>query len=508
MLVQELPVRPAAANVANTASTTTAKHNTPARTTVTLIPGDGVGPEIAVAVKRILAAAGAPIDWEECAAGATVFARGVASGVPVETLDSIRRTGMVLKGPLETPVGHGGKSANVTLRKLFETYANIRPAREISGVNTPYSGRGIDFVVVRENVEDLYAGIEHMQSPSVAQCLKLISRKGSEKIIRLAFELALAEGRKSVHCATKANIMKLTEGLFKRVFEEVALDYPQIRAQHIIVDNAAHQMVIRPEQFEVIVTTNLNGDILSDLASGLTGGLGFAPSANLGAHASIFEAVHGSAPDIAGRGLANPSGLLLSAVMMLRHLGQMDTARRIKNALLHVIEAGKVRTADFAQGTTPAGTAELTGAVIAALDRAPAHMAGREYQRLVLPAAGPQAAYEPAARTIGGADIFIESTLTPAALGVALDQLCEGTPFALKMISNRGTQVYPGAAPLTDCIDVHRCRFMARPPVREIGDSMLLALLTSIGARYKWMHVEKLQSFDGAAGYTRAQGED
>lgn len=512
MLTQDSSARSTAAS--RSVSSVAVSHTT--RTAVTLIPGDGVGPEIAVAVKRILAAAGAPLDWEECAAGAAVFARGVASGVPVETLDSIRRTGVVLKGPLETPVGHGGKSANVTLRKLFETYANIRPSREISGVATPYSGRGIDFVVVRENVEDLYAGIEHMQSPTVAQCLKLISRKGSEKIIRLAFELALAEGRSSVHCATKANIMKLTEGLFKRVFEEVALDYPQIRAQHIIVDNAAHQMVMRPEQFEVIVTTNLNGDILSDLASGLTGGLGFAPSANLGAQASIFEAVHGSAPDIAGRGLANPSGLLLSAVMMLRHLGHLDTARRVKNALLHVIEAGQVRTADFAQGAAPAGTAAFTEAVIAALDRAPARMAGREYQRLLLPPPGPQADLVPATRADTGADIFIESRLAPVALGTVLEQLCADGAWMLKMISNRGTQVYPGATPYTDCTDVYRCRFVAREggtapaPAQApaIDDAALLALLARIGAQHRWMHVEKLQSFDGAAAYTRAQGED
>lgn len=490
------------------ASVHTRGAKSPVRHTVTLIPGDGVGPEIAAAVQRILAAAGAPLDWERCNAGATVFARGVAWGVPQETLDSIRRTGLALKGPLETPVGHGGKSANVTLRKLFETYANVRPAREISGVETPYSGRGIDFVVVRENVEDLYAGIEHMQSPSVAQCLKIITRKGSEKIIRLAFELALAEGRTSVHCATKANIMKLTEGLFKRVFEEVARDYPSIRAQHIIVDNAAHQLALRPEQFEVIVTTNLNGDILSDLASGLVGGLGFAPSANLGTQAAIFEAVHGSAPDIAGRGIANPSGLLLSAVMMLRHLGHMDTARRVKNALLHVIEQGRVRTADFARGGVSAGTDAFTDAVIDALGKEPARMAGGEYSRLRLPSPGPQSMIEPKQREVTGADIFIESTLAPKVLGDSLAALAADSPLALSMISNRGTQVYPGETPATDCVDVYRCRFLTRDAGKAAGDAVLLALLAKVAASYHWMHVEKLQNFDNAPAYTRAQGED
>jgi hypothetical protein len=213
---------------------------------------------------------------------------------------------VVLKGPLATPLGGGGKSANVTLRKLFETYGNVRPVRELPGVATPFSGRGVDLVIVRENVEDLYAGIEHMQTPGVAQSLKLITRKGCEKIVRLAFELARAEGRPSVHCVTKSNILKLTEGMLQRTFEDVAREYPEIAAHHMLVDNCAMQLVMRPEQFSVLVTTNMNGDILSDLASGLVGGLGFAPSANLGADVAMFEAVHGTAPDIAGQDKANP----------------------------------------------------------------------------------------------------------------------------------------------------------------------------------------------------------
>src|SRR5215210_6056838 len=226
---------------------------TPESTRVTLIPGDGVGPEVVTSARRIIEAAGVAIDWEEAEAGAEVFRRGDSTGVPRETVESIERTKVVLKGPLETPVGFGEKSANVTLRKLFETYANVRPARELPGVRTPYSGRGIDLVVVRENVEDLYAGIEHMQTPGVAQTLKLISRKGCEKIVRFAFELAIAEGRSAVHCATKANIMKFSEGLLKKTFEEIAPEYPGMQANHIIVDNCAHQLVKRPEQFDVIV---------------------------------------------------------------------------------------------------------------------------------------------------------------------------------------------------------------------------------------------------------------
>ncbi len=244
------------------------------RIPVTLIPGDGIGPECVESARRIVEATGAPIAWEEHEAGAEVFKKGLPSGVPRDTMDSISRTRVALKGPLETPVGFGEKSANVTLRKLFETYANVRPVREMPGVTTPYSGRGIDLVMVRENVEDLYAGIEYMQTPGTAEALKLISVKGSEKIARFAFEYARSEGRTKVACATKANIMKFTEGNMKRAFEKVAPDYPEIEPWHVIVDNCAHQLVKRPEQFEVIVTTNMNGDILSDLSSALIGGLG------------------------------------------------------------------------------------------------------------------------------------------------------------------------------------------------------------------------------------------
>ena len=258
---------------------------------VTLIAGDGIGPEVALSARRIVDATGVQIDWEEHEAGAEVFKKGLATGVPEDTIASIEKTRLVLKGPLETPVGFGEKSANVTLRKLFETYANVRPVREMPGVPTPYSGRGIDLVVVRENVEDLYAGIEHMQTPDVAQCLKLISAKGSEKIIRTAFEFARSEGRQSLACATKANIMKLTEGEVKRTFERIAPEYPDIKSWHVIIDNCAHQLVKKPGQFDVIVTTNMNGDIISDLTSALVGGLGFAPSANLGNGIAIFEEI-------------------------------------------------------------------------------------------------------------------------------------------------------------------------------------------------------------------------
>ncbi|MFM9968731.1 MAG: NADP-dependent isocitrate dehydrogenase [Burkholderiales bacterium] len=476
------------------------------RDTITLIPGDGIGFEIADAVRRVFSAADVPIDWERCDAGQVAFSKGIASGVPNDTLASIQRNRVVLKGPLETPVGEGGKSANVTLRKLFETYANVRPARELAGVPSPYAGRGIDLVVVRENVEDLYAGIEHMQSADVAQALKIISRKGSEKIIRFAFELARAEGRKLVHCATKANILKLTEGLFKRVFEEVAKDYPDITAKHIIVDNCAHQLVMRPEQFEVIVTTNMNGDILSDLASGLVGGLGFAPSANLGADCAIFEAVHGSAPDIAGRGIANPTASLLSAVMMLRYLGRIKEAALIEGALLSVIEKGHARTGDFARGNS-VSTAVFTDAVIDSLGETPATLPLREHRALQIPKIQKNPVAPRARRALVGVDIFIESELHPGALAERLKDLTGSIPLSLKMISNRGVQVYPPIGTSPDCVDVYRCRFVSVAAAAEIGESELMALLTRISRSLRWMHVEKLQEFDGKPGFTKAQGE-
>jgi isocitrate dehydrogenase len=475
---------------------------------VSIIPGDGIGPEVVKATKKIIDASGVKIDWEEVHAGASIFKKGIPSGVPDETIASIARTRCVLKGPLETPVGFGEKSANVTLRKLFETFANIRPVREFPGVNTPFSGRNLDIVVVRENVEDLYAGIEHMQTPGVAQCLKLISHKGCEKVIRVGFELARAEGRKSVHCATKANIMKMTEGMMKRVFEEVAKEYPDIRAEHIIIDNCAHQMVKKPEQFEVIITTNMNGDIISDLSSGLIGGLGFAPSANIGAGIAIFEAVHGSAPKYAGQDVANPTAVLLSGVLMLRHLGEIEKARMIENAVLATIEEKKSVTKDIPGVASPVGTQAYADAVIANFGKKPTRLEARDYRPLKMPPLpqGP-VTIRPASRKTVGCDIFIETAMDANSLGNTLTALAPQFGLKLKMISNRGTQVFPDKGAQTDCVDHWRCRHMAIgdfPPPEKIGT--YLAAIEQAGLR--WMHFEKLEEIDGKPGFTKAQGED
>lgn len=477
------------------------------RTRITAIPGDGIGPEVMRATQLVLAAAGAAVEWEEAVAGAEAFRKGVTTGCPAETLDSIARTGVVLKGPLETPVGYGEKSANVTLRGVFEMYGNVRPVRELPGIRTPFSGRGIDFVVIRENVEDLYAGIEHMQTPGVAQSLKLVTEAGCERIIRLAASLAEAEGRKKVTVSTKANILKLTEGMMKRVGEQVLKDHPALTHEHMIVDNCAHQMVIRPEQFDVVVMTNMNGDILSDLAAGLVGGLGVAPSANLGDQVAMFEAVHGSAPQIAGKNLANPTALLLSAVMMLRHIGDFATARKIEHALYVTLEEGRDLTGDIAAPGQGVSTQAYVDRVIANLGRESGRVPAREYRPITLKRWPTATWHKSAARELVGVDVFIESESDPATLGTALQTAVQGSPFTLKMLSSRATQVWPAMAGNAFLVDHFRARFLFQAPPKGDGTAEITDLLTRIGQGHRWMHVEKLQRFDGADAFSKAQGE-
>ena len=477
------------------------------KTRVTALPGDGIGPEVFDATRRIFEAAGAPIEWEVAIAGGEAFKKGIPSGAPRETLDSIAKNGLALKGPLETPVGYGAKSANVTLRKHFELYANIRPVRELPGIKTPFSGRGIDMVIVRENVEDVYAGIEHMQTSDVAQCLKLMTRPGCERIIRAAFGLAVAEDRKKVTCATKANIMKLTEGMMKRVFEQVGPEFPTIAQDHIIIDNCAHQLVIAPEQFDVIVTSNMNGDIISDLAAGLVGGLGIAPSANLGDRAAIFEAVHGSAPTIAGKGLANPTALLSAAIMMLRHIGAFDTAATIEQALFITLAEGENLTGDLSPRGHGVGTDKFVGQVIENLGRA-SNLPSREYRRLELtPWPNLTAHTEPKTRELLGVDVFLESDLSAAELGASLETIAEGSALRLDSISNRGVQVWPSTGGQTFLVDHFDCRFMLKEPAAGNGPQGISDLVKAIGQKHSWMHVEKLQRFDGKDAFERPQGE-
>jgi isocitrate dehydrogenase len=470
---------------------------------ITVIPGDGIGPEVTTAALKVIEATGVSIKPEIREAGAAAFANGIDSGVPPETIRSIEQNKVVLKGPLETPIGHGNKSANVTLRTLFETFGNLRPVRELPGVHTPFTGRNLDIVIVRENVEDLYTGIEYMQTPSVALALKLISRAGCERIIELAFEFAVAAGRRRVHCATKANIMKLTEGMMQHTFEDIAPQYPTIEAKHILIDNCAHQLAMRPEQFDVIVTTNMNGDILSDLTSGLTGGLGFAPSANIGSDVAIFEAVHGSAPDIAGKNVANPTAIILSAAMMLRHIGEGKAANDIEQAVLVTLESG-VRSADMAGTAKPSTTTEFADAIISNLGKTSDEAMGRQFDPVKIPESRSEVAtVSVTERLVTGVDVFIESTLKPDELGEILKVDTAGSSLTLQGVTNRGNTVFPGESNAVSLIDHYRCRFLARSRSADVGDPEILSLLTRIGENHRWMHVEKLYLFDGDDGFSR-----
>jgi len=329
--------------------------------TITLIPGDGIGPEVSAAVVQIVEASGAQVEWETHYAGAQALEK-FGDTLPQELLESIKRNKVALKGPITTPVGKGFTSVNVGLRKALDLYANLRPVRALPNVPSRYPE--LDLVVVRENTEDLYSGIEHVVVPGVVESIKVITEKASTRIARFAFEYARREGRKKVTAVHKANIMKLSDGLFLECFRKIAEGYPEIEADDKIVDNACMQLVMRPEQFDIMLLENLYGDIVSDLCAGLIGGLGLVPGANIGELGAVFEAVHGSAPDIAGQGIANPTALLQSAILMLRHLGEREPADRVETAMLKVFREGKVRTRDIGG---EAKTAEFAEAIIAAM---------------------------------------------------------------------------------------------------------------------------------------------
>ena len=328
---------------------------------ITLIPGDGIGTEITSAVVRIIEAAGVEIEWDSFVAGAEALSR-FGDPLPQPVLDSIRQNRVALKGPLTTPVGSGFASVNVRLRKTLDLYANLRPVRTLPGIKTPFGE--LDLVVVRENTEDLYSGIEHVVVPGVVESIKIITEKASTRIAKFAFEYARQEGRKKITAIHKANIMKLSDGLFLDCFRKVAADYPGIEADDKIVDNACMQLVMRPQQFDVLLLENLYGDIVSDLAAGLVGGLGIVPGANIGELGAVFEAVHGSAPDIAGMGVANPTAMLQSAVLMLRYLNEREAAELIEKALIYTLATKNVRTRDLGGN---AGTIEFTEAVVASM---------------------------------------------------------------------------------------------------------------------------------------------
>ncbi len=486
------------------------------RPRVAIAPGDGIGPEIMCATMRVLEAGGASLDYDFIEVGEQVYHQGVTSGIGASAWETLRRTGVLLKGPITTPRGSGYKSLNVTMRKSLGLFANVRPC--VSYASIVRGARpGLDLVIVRENEEDTYAGIEHRQTREVTQCLKLMSRPGCERVIRYAFEYARQNGRRKITCMTKSNIMKLTDGLFEQVFHEIAEDYPGIQPEHWIIDIGAALMAEKPEQFDVIVTPNLYGDILSDIAAQLSGSVGLGASSNIGERFAMFEAIHGSAPGIAGEDIANPSGLLLAAVQMLVHLGQPEAAARIHNALLRTLEDG-VHTLDIAAQDGPAvGTQAFAEAVCARLGLEPRRLTPVRYEgvgasgRISMPerprglAVGPRAV-----KTLDGVDIFLDWDAPgrrPEMLGHAL-QAQETEARRLKMITNRGVKVFPDGLPETFCTDHWRCRFVARDEHLPLHHQDLIALLQHlVHAGFDVIKTENLYRFDGQPGYSLGQGE-
>jgi isocitrate dehydrogenase len=473
--------------------------------------GDGIGPEIMDACLRILDAAGAGLVYDEVQVGEKVYLSGNTSGIDPKLWESIRRTKVFYKAPLTTPQGKGFKSINVTTRKTLSLFANVRPCASYHPfVSTKHPK--MDVIIVRENEEDLYAGIEHRQTDEVYQCLKLMSRPGTEKLVRYAFEYARAYGRKKVTCFTKDNIMKLTDGLFHKVFEEVAQEYPELETDHWIVDIGAAKLADTPEQFDVIVLPNLYGDILSDVAAQIAGSVGLAGSANIGEHAAMFEAIHGSAPRRAGQNVANPSGLLLGGVMMLIHLGLREAAAKVHNAWLRTIEDG-IHTYDiFREGVSrrQVGTSQFADAVIERLGQKPEKLDPVEYPATQNVQFRPLAQRPPARRELRGVDVFLawsESGRNPEALGAVLSQVRLGD-LGLSMITNRGLKVWPDGAPETFCTDHWRCRFQVPDASPRLAQERVFQLLSRLGELgLEVIKTEHLYTFDGEPGFSLGQGQ-
>lgn len=477
-------------------------------TTITVAKGDGIGPEIMDATLEIIIAAGAQLNIEEIEVGEKVYLSGNTSGIARESWDTIRKNKIFLKAPITTPQGGGYKSLNVTTRKFLGLYSNVRPCMSLHPfVKTKHPI--MDVVIVRENEEDLYAGIEHQQTDEVVQCLKLISRPGSEKIIRYAFEYAKQQNRKKVTCFTKDNIMKQTDGLFHKVFDEIAIEYPEIENEHWIIDIGAAKLADTPEAFDVIVMPNLYGDILSDVAAQITGSVGLAGSANIGEECAMFEAIHGSAPRRAGQNLANPSGLLQGAIMMLNHIGQTAIAEKVQNAWLKTMEDG-IHTYDiYKQGTSKqkVGTKEFALAVIANLGNKPSILKAVSYANssaLNLPKYKRKAA---AHKELVGVDVFIHwAGSEPNELATLVKVLNTGS-LQLNMITNRGIKVYPDGFKETFCTDHWRCRFKPMAGKRIEKEDIIQLMSSANLNAIDVVKTENLYEFDGVAAYSLGQGQ-
>jgi isocitrate dehydrogenase len=479
------------------------------RIPITVANGDGIGPEIMAATLRILEAAEAPLEIETIDIGEKVYLAGNSSGIEPSSWDSLRRTKVFLKAPITTPQGGGYKSLNVTVRKVLGLYANVRPCVSYHPfIETKHPV--MDVVVVRENEEDLYAGIEHRQTNQVVQCLKLISRPGSEKIVRYAFEYARRNNRKKVTCFTKDNIMKLTDGLFHKIFDEIAAEYSDIENEHWIVDIGAAKLADTPEAFDVVVMPNLYGDVLSDVAAQIAGSVGLAGSANIGEHVSMFEAIHGSAPRRAGQNLANPSGLLLGAVMMLVHVGLTEHAERVHNAWLRAVEDG-IHTYDIYDekvSKQKVGTKEFAEAVVERLGQTPQILKARKYSKGDESLLSATSAAKTPQKELVGVDVFLDWTSGSANdLGDALSKV-NGEGVKLTMISNRGVKVWPGGHKETFCSDHWRCRFLPETDGGKVAHGQVVSLLGRIAeSGYDFIKTEGLYTFDGERGFSLDQGE-
>lgn len=476
---------------------------------ITVAFGDGIGPEIMQASLKVLLAASARIEVEPIDIGERVYLKGNSAGIEPEAWESLRRTKVFYKAPITTPQGGGFKSLNVTVRKTLGLFANVRPCASLDPfVETKHPV--MDVVIIRENEEDLYAGIEHRQTQDVYQCLKLITRPGCEKIARYAFEYAKAHGRKKVTCFTKDNIMKLTDGLFHKVFEEVGQDYPELEQEHWIVDIGAAKLADTPEAFDVIVMPNLYGDILSDVAAQITGSVGLAGSANIGEHVAMFEAIHGSAPRRAGQNVANPSGLLLGGVMMMVHIGQPEVAEAVHNAWLKTIEEG-IHTYDiFRAGVSrqKVGTAEFAEAVVERLGAKPERLKAVSYatdRPMRVPSAADRIVRE---KRIVGMDLFVEWSGGPDDLAAKVQPISENG-LALQMITNRGVKVWPDGLPETFITDHWRCRFMANGDSDKgvTHDELAALMQRAAAAGLDFIKTENLCTFDGEPGYSLGQGQ-
>src|ERR1044072_1499695 len=478
------------------------------RIPITVANGDGIGPEIMAATLRILEAAEAPLDIETIDIGEKVYLAGNSSGIEPSSWESLRRTKVFLKAPITTPQGGGYKSLKVTVRKVLGLDANVRPCVAYHPfIETKHPS--MDVVVVRENEEDLYAGIEYRQTNQVMQSLKLISRPGSEKIVRYAFEYARRNNRKKVTCFTKDNIMKFSDGLFHKIFDEIAAEYPDLENEHWIVDIGAAKLADTPEAFDVVVMPNLYGDVLSDVAAQIAGSVGLAGSANIGEHVSMFEAIHGSAPRRAGQNLANPSGLLLGAVMMLVHVGLTDHAECVHNAWLRAIEDG-IHTYDIYDDKVSkqkVGTKEFAEAVIERLGQTPQILKARKYSKGEESHASATTG-KLAKKELVGVDVFLDWTRGSANdLGDALSKV-NGEGVKLTMISNRGVKVWPGGHAETFCSDHWRCRFLPEAEGGRVAHAQIVSLLSRIaGAGYDFIKTEGLFTFDGQRGVSLDQGE-